>query len=76
MALCVQNLDIQYTVGLATNVPTTFVSVGSNQEFGGFLHMMNDLLDLEDGPPLVITTSYGFDEASLTTTQHDKNMAM
>ena len=28
----IQSLDIQYTVGLASNVPVTFVSVGGNNE--------------------------------------------
>ncbi|RPD61263.1 subtilisin-like protein [Lentinus tigrinus ALCF2SS1-6] len=58
-------LDIQYTVGIATNVPTTFVSVGNrNQDgdLGGFLDIINFLLD-QDAPPLVLTTSFGFNEA-------------
>ncbi|TFK88151.1 subtilisin-like protein [Polyporus arcularius HHB13444] len=57
-------LDIQYTVGIATNVPTTFVSVGNqNQDgdLGGFLDIINFLLD-QDAPPLVLTTSFGFNE--------------
>ncbi|KAI0631110.1 subtilisin-like protein [Trametes polyzona] len=57
-------LDIQYTVGLATNVPTTFVSVGNNNkdgDLGGFLDIINALL-AEDQPPLVLTTSFGFNE--------------
>ncbi|PIL23444.1 hypothetical protein GSI_14755 [Ganoderma sinense ZZ0214-1] len=59
------SLDIQYTVGVATNVPTTFISVGNqNQDgdLGGFLDIINSLLK-EDKPPLVLTTSFGFDEA-------------
>ncbi|TFK88152.1 subtilisin-like protein [Polyporus arcularius HHB13444] len=59
------SLDIQYTVGLATNVPTTFVSVGDqNQDgdLGGFLDIINFLL-AQDDPPRVLTTSFGFDEA-------------
>ncbi len=57
-------MDIQYTVGIATNVPTTFVSVGNqNQDgdLGGFLDIINFLLD-QDAPPLVLTTSFGFNE--------------
>ena len=62
--LCHQTLDIQYTVGVATNVPTTFVSVGNNNQdgdLGGFLDIINTLL-AEPQPPLVLTTSFGFDE--------------
>ncbi|KAI0642668.1 subtilisin-like protein [Trametes meyenii] len=58
------SLDIQYTVGVATNVPTTFISVGQeNQDgsLGGFLDIINTLIK-QDNPPLVLTTSFGFDE--------------
>ena len=56
----VQNLDIQYTVGLASGVPVTFISVGQNNTDGlsGFLDLINFLLG-EDAPPQVLTTSYG-----------------
>ncbi|EJF57919.1 family S53 protease [Dichomitus squalens LYAD-421 SS1] len=57
-------LDIQYTVGVATNVPTTFISVGDQNQDGdltGFLDIINSLL-AEDNPPLVLTTSFGFNE--------------
>lgn len=59
-----QSLDIQYTVGVATNVPTTFISVGKDTKDGdleGFLDIINSLLAM-DNPPLVLTTSFGFDE--------------
>ncbi|KAI1787575.1 family S53 protease [Ganoderma leucocontextum] len=62
-------LDIQYTVGIATNVPTTFVSVGNNNQdgdLGGFLDIINFLLE-QDSPPLVLTTSFGFDELGFET---------
>ena len=58
-------MDIQYTVGVATNVPTTFISVGDNTQDGdlsGFLDIINFLL-AQDEPPLVLTTSFGFNEA-------------
>lgn len=61
--ICRQNLDIQYTVGIATNVPVTFIQIGgSNQdgEDGGYLDIINALL-AEPSPPSVVTTSYGFD---------------
>ncbi|KAF7323341.1 Subtilisin-like protein [Mycena chlorophos] len=63
------NLDIQYTVGLATDVPVTFVSVGEKNKDGGddgFLDIITALIG-ETAPPQVLTTSYGFDtEASLS----------
>ena len=61
-------MDIDYTVGLATNVPTTFVSVGNDNQdgnLGGFLDIINFLLD-QDTPPTVLTTSYGFNEPDIT----------
>ncbi|EED77904.1 family S53 protease-like protein [Postia placenta Mad-698-R] len=61
------NLDTQYTVGLATGVPTTFISVGEkNQDgdLGGFLDIMNFLLN-ENDPPAVLTTSYGDNEDAI-----------
>ena len=63
-----QNLDIQYTVGIATGVPTVFISVGENFQDGdleGFLDVVNFLLD-EDAPPTVMTTSYGQDESTIS----------
>lgn len=64
---CMQNLDTQYTIGLATGVPTTFISVGEkNQDgdLGGFLDIMNFLLN-ENDPPAVLTTSYGDNEDAI-----------
>ncbi|KZT10837.1 family S53 protease-like protein [Laetiporus sulphureus 93-53] len=61
------NLDIQYTVGLATDVPVTFISVGedtSDGDLGGFLDIINFLLN-EDSPPAVLTTSYGDNEENI-----------
>ena len=59
-----QTLDIQYTVGIATDVPTTLVTIAPGQQFMAFLTLFNYLLDQED-VPLVVTTSYGFDEDAL-----------
>ncbi|KAK7025066.1 family S53 protease [Favolaschia claudopus] len=62
------NLDIQYTVGIATNVPVVFVSVGENNQdgdLGGFLDIMN-FLSSEDNIPQVLTTSYGENESDLS----------
>ncbi|KAJ3771213.1 subtilisin-like protein [Lentinula raphanica] len=64
------NLDIQYTVGVANGIPTTFVDIGNDNhdgDDGGFLDIINDLL-AEPNPPLVLTTSYGVaaDESGLS----------
>ncbi|CAK5271630.1 unnamed protein product [Mycena citricolor] len=63
------NLDIQYTVGPATNVPVTFVSLGTNNTDGadgGYLDLITGLI-AQSAPPQVLTTSYGlFDETSLS----------
>ncbi|KIK69755.1 hypothetical protein GYMLUDRAFT_34144 [Collybiopsis luxurians FD-317 M1] len=63
------NLDIQYTVGVATGVPVTFISVGENNTDGvsGFIDII-DALNAESAPPQVLTTSYGFNEADLGST--------
>ncbi|KAH9857435.1 family S53 protease [Lenzites betulinus] len=62
------NLDIQYTVGLASGVPVTFISVGDNFQDGdleGFLDIINFLL-AESAPPQVLTTSYGQNENTIS----------
>ncbi|PSR75361.1 hypothetical protein PHLCEN_2v9170 [Hermanssonia centrifuga] len=62
------NLDTQYTVGLASGVPTTFISVGENTQdgdLGGFLDIINFLLG-ESAPPQVLTTSYGENENEIS----------
>ncbi|KAI0085899.1 family S53 protease [Irpex rosettiformis] len=62
------NLDIQYTVGIASGIPTTFISVGENFQDGdldGFLDIINFLLN-ESSPPQVLTTSYGDDETDVS----------
>ncbi|KAF7308336.1 Family S53 protease [Mycena chlorophos] len=60
-------LDIQYTVGVATGVPITFVSAGEDNQdgdLGGFLDMVN-FLEEQDSLPQVFTTSYGENEDEL-----------
>ncbi|KIP07558.1 hypothetical protein PHLGIDRAFT_70854 [Phlebiopsis gigantea 11061_1 CR5-6] len=62
------NLDIQYTVGIASGVPVTFISVGENNQdgaLGGFLDIINFLLG-ESTPPQVLTTSYGENESQIS----------
>ncbi|KAH8108267.1 family S53 protease-like protein [Phellopilus nigrolimitatus] len=59
------NLDIQYTVGLASGVPTTFISVGGNitsDGFGNLLDIMANFVLGESNPPHVLSTSYGLNE--------------
>jgi tripeptidyl-peptidase I len=60
------NLDTQYTVGLVNGINTTFEDIGDDTQDGaddGFLDSINDLLGQEN-PPLVFSTSYGFDVES------------
>ncbi|ETW82604.1 serine protease S53 [Heterobasidion irregulare TC 32-1] len=61
------NLDVQYTIGVASGVPTVFISVGddSNDGIFGFLDTANHLL-AETTPPHVMTTSYGSDESDIS----------
>ncbi|KAF7309949.1 Tripeptidyl-peptidase sed3 [Mycena indigotica] len=65
----VEALDIQYTVGVATGVPVTFVSVGNQVQdgaLGGFLDIINFFLGVKDADvPLVMSTSYGLNEEDL-----------
>ncbi|KAA1474737.1 family S53 protease [Dentipellis sp. KUC8613] len=57
------NLDTQYAVGIATNVPVEFISVGEDNSDGidGALDIINHLLG-KAHPPNVLTTSYTLDE--------------
>ncbi|KAJ7081328.1 family S53 protease-like protein [Mycena belliarum] len=62
------NLDIEYTVGIASGVPITFVSGGETFSDGaleGFLDIINNLSQLSTVPQ-VLTTSYGEDEPDQT----------
>ncbi|KAI0291167.1 family S53 protease [Multifurca ochricompacta] len=61
------DLDIQYTIGVASGVPTTFISVGNANTDGvfGFLDIINFLLG-ESNPPHVLTTSYGANENGIS----------
>ncbi|KZP29310.1 family S53 protease [Athelia psychrophila] len=59
------NLDIQYTVGLASNVPVTFISAGqlnSTDLPSVFLDMAHYLTAMEN-PPQVLSSSYAFNES-------------
>lgn len=60
-----QNLDTQYTIGLAQGVPVTFISAGqlnSTDIVNIFLDMANYLTAMEN-PPQVLTSSYAFNES-------------
>lgn len=56
-------------MGIATEVPVHFISVGAdnNDNLSGFLDQA-DFLNSQDFVPLVLTTSYGFNEADVAST--------
>ncbi|KAH8978043.1 family S53 protease [Lactarius hatsudake] len=60
------DLDVQYTIGLASGMPTVFISVAIGDQYQdgdleGFLDIIN-FLNGKSAPPQVLTTSYGQDE--------------
>ncbi|KAJ6507051.1 family S53 protease-like protein [Mycena sanguinolenta] len=55
------NLDVQYTAGIATNVPLDFLSVGGDDLPTAFFDTTT-YLDGIANPPTVMTTSYGGNE--------------
>jgi tripeptidyl-peptidase-1 len=62
------NLDVQYTVGVATGVPVYFLSVGDNYQDGnleGFLDTVN-FVAAESPVTYVMTTSYGQNENTMS----------
>ncbi|KAJ6556181.1 family S53 protease [Mycena capillaripes] len=62
------DLDIQYTVGVASGIPVTFISVGDDSQDGisGFIDIVNSILTTPAARrPTVLTTSYGFNEQDL-----------
>ncbi|KAI0294269.1 family S53 protease [Multifurca ochricompacta] len=62
------DLDIQYTIGVASGVPNFFISVGNKFQDGalqGFLDIIN-FLSGESAPPQVLTTSYGQNENTIS----------
>ncbi|KAJ7330306.1 subtilisin-like protein [Mycena albidolilacea] len=59
-------IDIQYTVGVAGNVPTTYVlDEAAGDAATSYMDTINWLLSQED-PPTVFTTSYANEESDLT----------
>ncbi|KAJ7348352.1 subtilisin-like protein [Mycena albidolilacea] len=79
------DLDVEYTIGLATGVPVEFLSVGGRpdsifSDFAIALLDTNTFLDGVDNPPSVVTTSYtamenGF-ESSVAKKVCDSYMAL
>ena len=65
-----QSLDVQYMVGVATNVPASLITVNTSDQgaitIDKFIDMANFLLKM-DNPPLVFSTSYGFNEPANNT---------
>lgn len=64
-------LDIQYAVGVATDVPITFVSVGpadveTDKEFWVAIHNELNYLLTMDNPPTTLSTSYALDENTIS----------
>ncbi|KAJ6454226.1 family S53 protease-like protein [Mycena sanguinolenta] len=57
-------IDIQYTVGIAGNVPTTYVLDFSNDAVMSYMDTINWILTQEN-PPTVFTTSYGNEEVQI-----------
>ncbi|KAJ7236484.1 subtilisin-like protein [Mycena rebaudengoi] len=55
------NLDIQYTVGIATGIEVDFLSVGGS-DTGTYLMDTISLLQGLETPPPTVSTSYGDDE--------------
>lgn len=60
------DLDIEYTVGIASGVPISFLSIGEDNQddIDGFLDEVNFLLS-ESVIPNALTTSYSFNEPDL-----------
>ncbi|KAJ6526763.1 family S53 protease-like protein [Mycena capillaripes] len=59
------DLDIEYTVGIATGVPVEFLSVGGGDTDEDFASSLLDTTTFLDGvpkPPSAMTTSYGLNE--------------
>ncbi|KAI0055948.1 family S53 protease [Artomyces pyxidatus] len=66
------DFDIQYSIGLASGVPVTFISVGpanSSESNADFVASLQDIMLFllgQKSPPNVLTTSYGLNEADVS----------
>ncbi|KAE9409737.1 subtilisin-like protein [Gymnopus androsaceus JB14] len=66
------SLDVQYTIGVATDVPTYFISVGDiDTDFYTSLTDLAEYLITADAPPQVVTTSYTTSEGFLQPDEAD-----
>ncbi|KAI0046839.1 subtilisin-like protein [Auriscalpium vulgare] len=56
-------LDLEWTMGVASNVPVTFISAGTDGPGPGYLELdvFNSIL-AQEHPPHVVTTSYSYNE--------------
>ncbi|KAJ4485897.1 subtilisin-like protein [Lentinula aciculospora] len=64
------SLDVQYTIGIATDVPTSFIAVADiDTDFFTSLTDLAEYLITVDEPPQVVTTSYGITEGFLTASE-------
>ncbi|GJJ06829.1 hypothetical protein Clacol_001025 [Clathrus columnatus] len=63
------NLDVQYTIGLAVNVPVEVFEVGENNadDLDGFLDLADFVL-AQTSPPQVLSIAFGFDEPDVPAT--------
>ena len=69
------SLDIQYTVGLASGVNVTYISVGGFGIITPWPALVDALMN-ETFPPQVITISYGTQESELATSDSDTAFLM
>ncbi|KAJ6508106.1 family S53 protease [Mycena vulgaris] len=64
------SLDMEYTMGIATGVPVTFLAIGlPNATIADFPSLLLDgfgMLLKDTNPPQVVSTSYGADESFFT----------
>ncbi|KAE9409738.1 family S53 protease [Gymnopus androsaceus JB14] len=66
------SLDVQYTIGVATDVPTYFIAVANlDTDFFTSLTDLAEYLITADAPPQVVTTSYGISEGFLEADEAD-----
>jgi tripeptidyl-peptidase-1 len=62
------NIDVQYTIGLATGVPVDFISAGNDADDEDLDELIDTINDFASHPATstVISTSYALDEEELS----------
>ena len=72
-----QNIETQYTVGLANDAPVTFISVGESNtdHLFGFLDLVNYLLSQSDPPPVLVIGD-SFLEEEFTSSNSETQLAL